>query len=95
MSSSAPVYTDHVPPGYQRSKSGLILPEEISRRQAVPREKWKHLERAVKMVRELGVRMLLECENDECKGRPLERVRRIDGGITLRCKHRDLEFTEF
>lgn len=94
MSNSGPAALE-VPKGYQRSASGLIVPEEISRRQAVPREDWKQLERATKMLKRLGLTIQLSCEQDECKSEPLKRVRRIDGGITLRCKHRDLEFTEF
>jgi hypothetical protein len=85
-----------MPAGFRRATaSGLIVPEEVSRlREVVSRDDWKQLERATKMLQAHGVRIFLACDRPECAAAPLERVRRLDGGITFRCAHRDLEFTK-
>lgn len=82
-----------VPPGFRRAEGGLIVPEEVSREREVwCRSEWKVLERATKLLQSRGVRLLLGCINVECRKKPLERIRSLDGGITLRCEHKDRVF---
>lgn len=81
------------PAGFRKAVSGLVLPAEVSREREVwTRDEWKVLERATKLLQSRGIRLLLGCINVECRKKPLERIRALDGGITLRCEHRDRVF---
>lgn len=89
-------YTPELKPGYRQHASGLLVPNELSRKREVwTRDEWKVLERATKLLGSRGVDMFLRCENDACKAAPMERIRRNDGGITLRCACTDREMTRF
>lgn len=77
---------------YAKHASGLYVPEEFRRgRQVWSKEEWKLLDRATRMVGSHGVKLLLACQEAQCQGKPMERLRRPDGGITLRCEHLDRE----
>lgn len=80
--------------GVRQHASGLYVPEELSR----PREVWTHdeqrlLNRVSKLLASRGIRMLLACVHPDCRqAGPIEKVTRLDGGLTLRCAHLDREF---
>lgn len=84
------------PAGFRRSlASGLIVPEEISRaREVWTYQEWRALEKATTLLASRGVQVLMRCSHPECQQAPMERLRRPDGGITLRCAHKDREFTK-
>ena len=71
--------------------SGLLLPEEYAReRIVVARDDFRALDRATKVATRLGMRLFLACAHSACfTTAPIERLRRADGGITLRCPHAD------
>lgn len=78
---------------YRRHASGLLVPADISREREVwTRAEWKAIEKATKLLESRGVHVYLGCPENTCKANPLERIRRTDGGITLRCNHKDREF---
>lgn len=86
--------TETLPRGFRQStESGLILPEEISReRQVYSKADWMTLDRATKLLRQMGITLFLKCDTPACASAPIERLRRLDGGITFRCAHADREF---
>lgn len=74
-------------PGVRQAASGLYVPDALSRE----REVWTHdeqrlLDRVGKLTAQRGLMMVFLC--DECR-KPVEKIRRLDGGYTLRCDHRD------
>jgi hypothetical protein len=76
-------------PGVRQHPSGLFVPEALSR----PREVWTHddqrlLDRVGKLLTKRGIGMALFC--DVCR-KPVEKVRRDDGGLTIHCDHVDRE----
>lgn len=76
-------------PGFARHGSGLFVPEEHKRaREAWTYEQWRAVDTATKFLESRGVRMYLSCPEPGCEA-PMERIRNLDGGITLRCAHKD------
>lgn len=76
--------------GIRQAASGLYVPEALSR----PREVWTHdeqrlLDRVGKLTAKRGLAMVFLC--DQCR-KPVEKIRRADGGISLQCDHLDREF---
>lgn len=85
---------DAMPHGFRRSVgTGLIVPEEHSRQREVwSKDDLRLLDRATKMLASYGMEIFLGCKEPACKAAgPIERHRRNDGGITLRCAHKDRE----
>lgn len=79
-----------VAPGFAQHASGLYVPEEHKREREVwTYDEWRALERATKLLDARGVTLYLACPEEACKGAPIERRRNLDGGITLRCAHKD------
>lgn len=80
-------------PGYRARASGLLVPDEISRAREVwtPDEK-RLLDRATKLLESRGVELFMGCGETQCKGTPIERLSNADGGMTLRCAHKDRVF---
>lgn len=79
--------------GYKPHASGLYVPDEHSRtREVWTRDEWRILERAMKLLQSRNVDVFFGCPEPGCKKAPIERVRRNDGGVTLRCAHKDREF---
>jgi len=77
---------------FREHASGLLVPNEISRaREVWTRAEWKALDKVTDFLAAKGLTVYLACE--QCKGddKRIERVRRPDGGITLRCAHLDRE----
>lgn len=84
---------DTLPVGYRRNDAGLIVPEDISRKREVwTWQEWRDLERVTKRLVARGLAFQFKCQDPRCQDTKLERVRRPDGGITLRCNHLDREF---
>jgi len=79
-----------VAPGFARHEgSGLYVPEEHKRaRETWTYDDWRVLERATAMLDARGVQMFLRCPDVGCEA-PMERIRNLDGGITLRCGCKD------
>lgn len=87
-------------PAFREHASGLIVPEELSRtREVWTFEDWRVLERATKLLESRGLQFFLRCAS--CAAReqrlgkpitPLERLRRRDGALTLRCGCTEREF---
>jgi hypothetical protein len=82
-----------IDPAFREHASGLIVPAAISREREVwSRDEWKTLDRAAAFLERRGVAFLLACDRPDCRKQgALERVRRDDGGLTLRCAHKDRE----
>lgn len=83
------------PTGYAPHASGLLVPTEISRQ----REVWtqgdsKAVTRALKLLQDREIAVFLACPYQECRDKPLERVRNADGTLTLRCAHKDRHMTK-
>jgi hypothetical protein len=78
-------------PGYRPSStSALLVPDEISREREVwTRDDLKVLDRALKLLEGRGLRMYLGCPDPRCVKTPIEKFRNADGGLTLRCSHKD------
>ena len=75
--------------GFARHASGLLVPEEHKReREPWSYDDWKVIDRATRFLESRGVRLYLSCPEPGCEA-PMERLRSVDGGITLRCAHRD------
>ena len=76
--------------GVRQSASGLWVPEELSREREVwTRDEARLLERATKLLESRGVALYLRCTHPDCATVPIERLRAADGGLLLRCGHRD------
>jgi hypothetical protein len=78
-------------PGYRPSStSRLLVPEAISREREVwTYDEYKALERALKFVEGKGLKMFFGCPDARCTRQPIETHRNADGGLTLRCQHKD------
>lgn len=85
-----------LPSGFAQDTSGLIVPEaSVTReRQVWPRDEWRLLERATKMLGAHGVDLLLQCQHPSCIKAPLEPMRLPNGGFRLRCAHMDRVMTK-
>lgn len=82
--------TPAVAGGFAKHESGLFVPEELKREREVwTREEWATLERATRLLTQRNLAMFLRCPEARCAQHPIERIRNLDGGITLRCNHRD------
>ena len=81
---------------FARHDSGLFVPEEHKRvREVWTREEWQALERATTLLSTKGLMVYIRCPERTCEDAPLERMRNLDGGITLRCNHRDRVVVRF
>ena len=80
-----------ISPGFARHDgSGLFVPEELKRaREVWTYDEWRVLERATKLLDSRGMQVYFGCPEPQCRERPMERIRNLDGGITLRCAHKD------
>lgn len=76
---------------FREHASGLLVPDELSREREVWTEaEWRTVDRAVKFLEGKKIRVFLGCaETDACKMAPMERWRRPDGGVALRCAHKE------
>jgi len=78
--------------GFHPHASGLLVPEDVAREREVwTRDEWKALEKVTKFLQGKGVELFMGCTHHDCKKLPIERIRRADGGLTLRCAHKDRE----
>lgn len=85
-------HSDRLDPAFREHASGLIVPAELSREREVwTREEWRAIDKATKFLESKGVTVFLGCSDERCRKAPIERIRRLDGGLTLRCSHRDRE----
>lgn len=76
--------------GFARHASGLLVPDEHRREREVwLRSDWRTVDRATKFLESRGLQLYFGCPEPGCQGAPIERMRNLDGGITLRCNHRD------
>ena len=81
------MHTTDTPQGFRQSGTGLIVPETLARaREVWPRDEWKLLDRAAKMLAHHQVKFTLRCANPECDG-TLSRI--DDPELTLRCQCMD------
>jgi hypothetical protein len=86
--------------GFRATASGLIVPEELSRtREVWTFDEWRQIERTTKLLESRGMEFFLRC--GPCTARAarrgqappkLERIRRADGALTLRCDCTEREF---
>ena len=76
---------------FREHASGLIVPDELSREREVwTKDEWKMFDRAMKFLDSKRITVFLACkETRACKEAPIERWRQPDGGISLRCAHKD------
>lgn len=82
---------DAVPVGFHRSSAtGLLLPDDIAREREVwTRDEARLLERATRLLEARGLALYLRCAYPDCVQTPIERFRHGDGGLVLRCAHKD------
>lgn len=82
-----------LPAGFRRAPgSGLLLPDAVSRaREVWTRDEYKGLDRVTKFLESRGIHLFLRCPDPACKDAPIQQIRRTDGGVTLRCGHKDRE----
>lgn len=80
-----------LPKGYRRtSAAGLIVPADaVLEREVWTRDEARLLERATKLLEARGVALYLRCTHDDCADAPIARERAADGGLHLRCAHKD------
>ena len=70
--------------------SGLLVPTEHRRdREVWLRDDWKRVERATTFLESRGLSVYFGCVHEGCQAAPIERMRNLDGGLTLRCAHLD------
>lgn len=82
-------------PAFREHASGLLVPAEQSRQREVwSYKEWQAIERATKFLESHGIQIYLRCNEPACQKTPMKRLRRRDGGITLRCAHKDREVTK-
>ena len=82
-----------VPAGFHEHASGLIVPEAHARRRVVlTYADWKKLDRALQALLPMHLRMQFRCERDDCS--PIQKIRNLDGGVTLRCDCTDRVFSK-
>ena len=82
--------------GFATHPSGLLVPEELKReRESWTYQDWKVLERATRLLSSRGLNLWLGCLDERCQSTPLERIRNLDGGVTLRCAHKDRVVTRY
>ena len=81
-------------PAFREHASGLLVPAELSRARTVrTHDEARLLARTVKLLASMGIEVFYGCQHADCrKAGPMQLVWRNDGGLTLRCAHRDLEF---
>lgn len=74
------------PAGFAPHSSGLLVPEPVARRREVwPRDEWKQVDRAAKVLNAHQVATLMRCGAPGCPDRDLEAQHRPDGSLALRC----------
>lgn len=79
--------------GFATHASGLLVPEEFKREREVwTRDEGRLLDRFIKLAEARGLAVFLGCPESGCEKTPVERIRNLDGGITLRCQHKDRVF---
>lgn len=77
-------------PTFRENAAGLMVPDKLSRvREVWTEQEYRALDRVAKLLGQRQVGMLLECLDPACRGQGMERIRNIDGGMTLRCPHKD------
>lgn len=75
---------------FREHASGLMVPAEISReRSVITYADWRTIDKATKILGQMGVSVYFGCVDTDCQQAPIERVRSADGGITLRCQKHD------
>lgn len=79
---------------FRTTESGLIVPAELSRdREVWTWAEWRTLEKATQLLQSRGMTVYLRCDHSKaCMAHPIERLRNPDGGITMRCAHKDRVF---
>ena len=76
--------------GFALHDSGLLVPEEFKRiREVWTKDETKSVMKALTLLEKRGLAVLIGCPNDTCRKAPIERVRNLDGSITMRCEHKD------
>lgn len=76
--------------GFALHGSGLLVPEEFKREREVWRkDEVKAVTKALKMLEDRGLEVLIGCPSVTCRKAPIERLRNLDGSITMRCEHKD------
>ena len=76
--------------GYARHASGLLVPEELKRaREVWTRDEVKTVMRALTILDRRGIANFMGCAHPGCERTPIERIRNLDGSITMRCNHLD------
>lgn len=84
----------HQPHGFRPHASGLLVPEDISRK----REVWTKAERKLHdkflaLFKSRGVDLLMRCGNPDCDDRAIKITRNNAGESILQCGCKDRVFT--
>lgn len=74
------------PAGFAPHASGLLVPEPVARRREVwPRDEWKQVDRAAKVLNGHAIAVLMKCGIPGCPDPNLEARPNPDGTLALRC----------
>lgn len=74
------------PAGFSPHTSGLFVPDEVARRREVwPRDEWKQVDRAARVLNGHQIAVLMKCGIPGCPEPALEAQQRHDGALALRC----------
>lgn len=74
------------PAGFSPHTSGLLVPDAVARRREVwPRDEWKQVDRAAKVLNGHQIAVLMKCSTPGCPDPDLEAQQRHDGTLALRC----------
>lgn len=92
----------HTGEGFRRTGSGLLVPgtpktaadieAEAREREVWTTDEFKILERATKLLMSRDIQIFFRCREAMCQREPMQRIRNPDGGLTLRCSHKDRVF---
>ena len=79
---------------FRQHASGLYVPDVLSREREVwTHDEWRVIDRATKLLRKRGLDFKFACRQPACAKSPIDRVDPLDGGMVLRCAHKDRVFT--
>lgn len=72
--------------GYREHASGLIVPEDVSRKRIVfTKDETRLIQRALKLLGARGLATFFGCPERSCRRSPVQRVELADGSESLRC----------
>lgn len=79
----------------QSATSPIYVPEPLSRvREVWTDAEYRLMQRMTALLNARGVAVFFGCTDARCRHEPVQRLVNADGGITLRCAHKDRVFVK-